>query len=40
MSFHGGAIGVIIAMLVFSTVYRKSFLIVSDQITSVLPIGL
>lgn len=40
MSFHGGAIGVIIAMLLFSRIHKKSFLVVSDQITSTLPIGL
>lgn len=40
MSFHGGAIGVIIAMGIYALRYRKSFLLVADQVTSILPIGL
>ncbi|NCP77363.1 prolipoprotein diacylglyceryl transferase [bacterium] len=40
MSFHGGVIGVIIAMILFSQINRKPFLIIADHITSVLPIGL
>ncbi|MDD4151301.1 MAG: prolipoprotein diacylglyceryl transferase [Candidatus Gracilibacteria bacterium] len=40
MSFHGGAIGVIIAMILFSKKYKFSFLKLSDNIVSVLPIGL
>lgn len=40
MSFHGGMIGVIIAMYLFARKYRKSFLDIADQVTSVLPIGL
>lgn len=40
MSFHGGTIGVIIAMLFFSRMHKKPFLIVADHLTSVLPIGL
>lgn len=51
MSFHGGVIGVIIAMLIFSyrrpknikekiTYFWKDFLSTSDQVTSILPIGL
>lgn len=40
MSFHGGAVGVIIAMGIYTLRYRKSFLLVADQVTSILPIGL
>lgn len=40
MSFHGGVIGVIVAMWLFSRIHRKSFLIIADHVTSVLPIGL
>lgn len=40
MSFHGGVIGVIVAMFLFSYFHKKSFLVVADHITSILPIGL
>lgn len=40
MSFHGGVIGVIIAMILFSKMHRKPFLIIADSVTSILPIGL
>lgn len=40
MSFHGWAIWVIIAMLLFSKKYKFSFLKLSDNIVSVLPIWL
>ncbi|MDD5213428.1 MAG: prolipoprotein diacylglyceryl transferase [Candidatus Gracilibacteria bacterium] len=40
MSFHGGAIGVILAMFLFSKKYKFSFLKLADNIVSVLPIGL
>ncbi|MDD2907330.1 MAG: prolipoprotein diacylglyceryl transferase [Candidatus Gracilibacteria bacterium] len=40
MSFHGGVIGVILAMYFFSKKYKQSFLMIADQITLVLPIGL
>ncbi|MFK7779762.1 MAG: prolipoprotein diacylglyceryl transferase [Candidatus Gracilibacteria bacterium] len=40
MSFHGGVIGVILAMRVFSNKYKTSFLKLADQVTLVLPIGL
>lgn len=40
MSFHGGVIGVIIAMFVYSRVHKKQFLIIADTVTSILPIGL
>lgn len=40
MSFHGGVIGVILAMAWFA--YRKHFqlLQVSDEVTAILPVGL
>lgn len=40
MSFHGGVIGVILAMLLFTRVHWKSFLVIADSVTSILPIGL
>ena len=40
MSFHGGVIGVIIAMFLFAHYHKKSFLTIADHITSILPIGL
>lgn len=40
MSFHGWVIGVIIAMYVFSLRKKISFLMISDEVTRVIPIGL
>jgi phosphatidylglycerol:prolipoprotein diacylglycerol transferase len=40
MSFHGGMIGVIIAMILFSVMNKKSFYMIADEVTAVLPIGL
>ncbi|MDD3793565.1 MAG: prolipoprotein diacylglyceryl transferase [Candidatus Gracilibacteria bacterium] len=40
MSFHGGVLGVILAMIIFSKKYKIGFLKLADQITLVLPIGL
>lgn len=40
MSFHGGVIGVILAMILFAKVHKKSFLSIADNVTSILPIGL
>ncbi|CAI3949117.1 Prolipoprotein diacylglyceryltransferase (Lgt) (PDB:5AZB) [Commensalibacter communis] len=40
MSFHGGALGVIIALILFSRKYRLSFLGFSDRVTTVVPLGL
>ncbi|GAB4392119.1 MAG: prolipoprotein diacylglyceryl transferase [Gammaproteobacteria bacterium] len=40
MSFHGGLIGVILAMLWFARKYRKTFLEVTDFIAPLVPIGL
>lgn len=40
MSFHGGTIGVIIAMGIYTLRHRQPFLLVADQVTSILPIGL
>ncbi|NHN87891.1 prolipoprotein diacylglyceryl transferase [Acetobacter conturbans] len=40
MSFHGGAIGVILAMILFARRYHLSFLAFSDRVTTLVPIGL
>jgi len=40
MSFHGGVIGVIVAMITFAYVHKKSFLAIADSVTSILPIWL
>jgi phosphatidylglycerol:prolipoprotein diacylglycerol transferase len=40
MSFHWGALWVILAMILFSRKYNLNFLRVSDELTSVLPIWL
>ena len=40
MSFHGGAIGVILAMAVYARHQKQPFLAVADAVVSVLPIGL
>ncbi|WP_426956587.1 prolipoprotein diacylglyceryl transferase [Muricoccus radiodurans] len=40
MSFHGGAVGVIVALALFARRYRLPFLLFSDRVTSVVPIGL
>ncbi|MDD2871323.1 MAG: prolipoprotein diacylglyceryl transferase [Candidatus Gracilibacteria bacterium] len=40
MSFHGGVLGVLLAMYLFSRKYKLSFLVLADQITLILPIGL
>ncbi|HCR85352.1 MAG TPA: prolipoprotein diacylglyceryl transferase, partial [Alphaproteobacteria bacterium] len=40
MAFHGGVIGVIIGIFVFSKMYREKFLQVTDLIAVVCPIGL
>ena len=40
MSFHGGLIGVIIALLLFSKKYKIKFLQLTDVITSIAPVGL
>lgn len=40
MSFHGGAIGVIIAGLVFSKKYKKNFYILADPVMPLVSIGL
>ena len=40
MSFHGGAVGVIIAIAWFARRQRLPFLLFADRITSVVPIGL
>lgn len=40
MSFHGGLIGVAIALAVFSWRFKKNFLSVSDFIAPLVPLGL
>ncbi|NOY66050.1 MAG: prolipoprotein diacylglyceryl transferase [Gammaproteobacteria bacterium] len=40
MSFHGGLIGVAIALLLFSRRYKKSFLSVTDFVSPLVPLGL
>lgn len=40
MSFHGGLLGVIIALWIFSRKYRFSFLYVLDFMTPLVPLGL
>ncbi|HOO51257.1 MAG TPA: prolipoprotein diacylglyceryl transferase, partial [Alphaproteobacteria bacterium] len=40
MSFHGGALGVIIALIAFSTLKKISLLRLSDIAVSVVPLGL
>ncbi len=40
MSFHGGLIGVIIAMLLFSKKYNKTFFQIMDFVAPLVPIGL
>ena len=40
MSFHGGLIGVLIAMWLFGRRYRKTFFEVTDFIAPLVPIGL
>ena len=39
-SFHGGLLGVLIAMLLYCRFYKRSFLEVTDFIAPVTPIGL
>lgn len=40
MSFHGGLIGVLFAMLYFAKTHRKSLLQVSDFVAPIVPLGL
>ncbi|AOX17804.1 prolipoprotein diacylglyceryl transferase [Kozakia baliensis] len=40
MSFHGGALGVIIALALFSRRNKLNFLSFSDRITTIVPLGL
>lgn len=40
MSFHGGLLGVITAMVVFAARFKKSFLDVADFVTPLVPLGL
>lgn len=40
MSFHGGLLGVVIAILLFCRRYQQKFLLVADLISTLAPIGL
>ncbi|BAU39416.1 prolipoprotein diacylglyceryl transferase [Acetobacter pasteurianus] len=40
MSFHGGALGVIIAMMLFTWRHKLNFLAFADRVTIAVPIGL
>jgi phosphatidylglycerol:prolipoprotein diacylglycerol transferase len=40
MSFHGGLLGVLIAMMLFAKKYHKTFFQVTDFISPLVPIGL
>jgi phosphatidylglycerol:prolipoprotein diacylglycerol transferase len=40
MSFHGGLIGVVIALWLFSRRYKKTFLEVGDFVAPIVPLGL
>lgn len=40
MSFHGGVIGVIVAMWAYSKRLKESFLATADEVTLILPIGI
>ena len=40
MSFHGGVIGVILALIVFTKRNRLNLIHIGDIVTSILPIGL
>lgn len=40
MSFHGGALGVIVAMALFTRRYKINFLAFSDRVTVAVPVGL
>ncbi len=40
MSFHGGLLGVIFAIYIYSKKYKKNFLCITDLISTVAPIGL
>lgn len=40
MSFHGGLLGVLIAMIIFAKKTQKPFLVLTDFIAPVVPVGL
>jgi len=40
MSFHGGVIGVIVAMILFARKNKLSFLMIADEVTRVIPLWL
>lgn len=39
-SFHGGLIGVLIAIILYAKKYRQSFVVVTDFIAPIVPIGI
>ncbi len=40
MSFHGGVVGVILAMWAYAKKYREPFLQTADEVTLALPVGI
>jgi len=40
MSFHGGLIGVIISLIIFSNIKKVNFFILSDFVSTTVPIGI
>ncbi|MCD5380665.1 prolipoprotein diacylglyceryl transferase [Candidatus Gracilibacteria bacterium] len=40
MSFHGGVIGVVIAMWLFSKKHKINYYSLADQVTAILPLGI
>ena len=40
MSFHGGAIGVIISMILFARIYKYKLFDISDPVVTILPLAL
>jgi phosphatidylglycerol:prolipoprotein diacylglycerol transferase len=40
MSFHGGLIGVIIAIFLFSKKYQKAFFSITDPLAVIIPVAI
>ncbi|AWD32666.1 Prolipoprotein diacylglyceryl transferase [Candidatus Kinetoplastibacterium sorsogonicusi] len=40
MSFHGGFLGVLITILIYSKIYKKNFFIITDLISYLAPLGI
>lgn len=40
MSFHGGLIGVIVALLIFARKHKKTLLVIGDFVAPLIPLGL